>query len=551
MALFGLDLWQWLLPILIGVVSGLVTNAVAIWMLFHPYRPVRWGPVQLLPQGAIPKEIARIARRIGETVAQELLTSEDLGRALASPAFRAQFDQALREGLDRLLTRELGPLRPWVPPAHEAEVEAALTNVLRKVAEGIRVYLRGPWVRRHLGQLADAATSDLADRPLGDLLTPALRADLRAGAARLWAGLRASPELHRLVQGAVARGLAAWAESERPLRHYVPATAVRVGEALVARAVPWALERLSVWLARPTTRQRLEEWLRRASDDVLAAQRPWRRWLGRAFLSDRAVARAAAALERSGLDELAAALHDPELQGDLARAIDTAVERALDRPVREWMAAWPPERRAQWESSLAERIVAGLHHPEVEAVLLGVLERGLDSLAALRLRDVAVLLGPEQARELAHRSVAWLADALASPRVGDRVEKLLVAQAPALLDVPLGRPIDYLPPDAVARAEALLADPLWAVVQRRVPAMVARVPIAELVERKLLDYPLSKVEALIWRVSGKELVLIVYLGGFLGAIVGAAMLFTVSWPAALVTLAAFLLASLVFVNVKG
>jgi hypothetical protein len=40
-------------------------------------------------------------------------------------------------------------------------------------------------------------------------------------------------------------------------------------------------------------------------------------------------------------------------------------------------------------------------------------------------------------------------------------------------------------------------------------------------------------------------------GGFLGAIVGAAMLFTVSWPAALVTLAAFLLASLVFVNVKG
>lgn len=520
-------------------------------MLFHPYRPIRLGPLQLLPQGAIPKEIARIARRIGETIAEELLTSTDLARALASPAVRAQFDRALREGLERLLTTELGPLRPRVPPGREAEIEAALANVLRKVAEGLHAYLGGPVGRRHLAQLADALSSGLADQPLATWLTPELQADLRRGAGRLWATVRQSPELRRLSAAAVRRVLASWAASDRPLRDYLPPSAVRFGELVVARAVPWLLDRASAWVARPATRQRLEAWLRRASDDVLAAQRPWRRWLGRALLSDQAVARAAAALERSGLDELAAALHDPELQAALARGVDAALDEALDRPVREWFASGPPERRAQLEAMLTERLVGALQHPEAEAVLLGLLERALARVAALRVRDVVALLGPDQARDLVYRGGAWVAEALASPRVAARIERLLVAQAPALLDIPLGRPADYLPPDAVARIEALLADPLWNVVQRRIPAVLSRIPIAELVERKLLDYPLAKVEALIWRVSGKELVLIVYLGGFLGAIVGAASLVPVSVSAALATLGLFLLASLVFINAKS
>ncbi|MEX0912426.1 MAG: DUF445 family protein, partial [Gemmatimonadota bacterium] len=108
MEFLGLTIWEWILPILIGVTAGFCTNAIAIWMLFHPYDPIRLGRVQILPMGAIPKEIDRIARRIGETVGRELLTPEDIGRTLSSESFRGRFDEALRGALESLAEREIG-----------------------------------------------------------------------------------------------------------------------------------------------------------------------------------------------------------------------------------------------------------------------------------------------------------------------------------------------------------------------------------------------------------------------------------------------------------
>src|SRR5690606_5219065 len=116
MVFLGLTPWEWVLPVLIGVIAGLLTNAIAIWMLFHPYQPIRIGRLQLMPMGAIPKEIDRIAQRIGDTVGRELLTPEDIARTLSSDAFRARFDEALREALQALVEREIGVPRDLFSP---------------------------------------------------------------------------------------------------------------------------------------------------------------------------------------------------------------------------------------------------------------------------------------------------------------------------------------------------------------------------------------------------------------------------------------------------
>ena len=61
----------------VGAISGGITNAVAIWMLFHPYEERGIGPFRI--QGAIPKNKARLARSIGKTVGERLLTPERQG----------------------------------------------------------------------------------------------------------------------------------------------------------------------------------------------------------------------------------------------------------------------------------------------------------------------------------------------------------------------------------------------------------------------------------------------------------------------------------------
>ena len=94
---------DWIVFVGIGIAAGLLTNAVAIWMLFHPHNPVRLGRLRVFPQGAIPKEIDRIAHRIGLTVGTHLLRHEDIVQTLAQPEFRERFDQTLRNALDSML----------------------------------------------------------------------------------------------------------------------------------------------------------------------------------------------------------------------------------------------------------------------------------------------------------------------------------------------------------------------------------------------------------------------------------------------------------------
>ena len=130
------------------------------------------------------------------------------------------------------------------------------------------------------------------------------------------------------------------------------------------------------------------------------------------------------------------------------------------------------------------------------------------------------------------------------------LEAALVRQTEWLLTVPIGKIRDFLPPDALERAEQLLFDPLWEFLQSRVPAVVAELPIAEMVEHRIRAYPIAELEKLIWTVTRRELRLIVYLGGFLGAVVGALMIVVQVPGVGLAYLGVILAASYLFLNLR-
>lgn len=73
-----MNLKMWIGP-LVGAIIGLCTNYIAVLMLFHPKNEIKvFGHVLPFSPGAIPKEKNRIARTIGDIVAKDLLTNEDI-----------------------------------------------------------------------------------------------------------------------------------------------------------------------------------------------------------------------------------------------------------------------------------------------------------------------------------------------------------------------------------------------------------------------------------------------------------------------------------------
>ena len=131
---------QFGIHVFVGTMAGGLSDTVAVWMLFNP-KQKKFGI-----QGAIPKNQARLAKSLGRTVGERLLTSGDLQRELARPELLAAFQSRLEDVITTILTsRE--PLIDKVPPAVVAALEGATTSYLPVAMTKLGAFLGQPGTR--------------------------------------------------------------------------------------------------------------------------------------------------------------------------------------------------------------------------------------------------------------------------------------------------------------------------------------------------------------------------------------------------------------------
>ncbi|MGE5926381.1 MAG: DUF445 domain-containing protein, partial [Gemmatimonadota bacterium] len=176
---------QGLVTIAVGAISGGITNAVAIWMLFHPYELRGIGPFKL--QGAIPKNKERLAKSIGKTVGERLLTPEDLSERLGAPAVRAAFTDAIGGALGTLLEQERGPLREQLSPEVVRSLDDAVAGLAPKVADRVAAWAESDDFARMIGGFIDRVAAEVGERPIGGALAGGHR-ELIAGKVQGWVG---------------------------------------------------------------------------------------------------------------------------------------------------------------------------------------------------------------------------------------------------------------------------------------------------------------------------------------------------------------------------
>lgn len=92
---------------IVGAIIGLITNGIAIRMLFRPLKAVKIFGLKLpFTPGLIPKEKARIAKSLGNVVAGTLVNEEVVKKGLLSK----EMDEKIINALDR-----------WIEKKHDSE----------------------------------------------------------------------------------------------------------------------------------------------------------------------------------------------------------------------------------------------------------------------------------------------------------------------------------------------------------------------------------------------------------------------------------------------
>ncbi len=504
-----------LVTVVAGSLAGGLTNTVAVWMLFHPYEPPRvfgrWR-VRFL-HGAIPKNQPRLASAVGRTVGNRLLPEEDLGRILGSDEFRAAFDRRLARFLEELLQVERGSLRELLPPEAATEVEEVIEGVADHLAGRLEGWIEGPAFAEAVERRTGELLAHLADEPVGSLLTPAREAALTAAAESWLADAVERDGFREAVDDYLDRGSRALLEGERTLEEILPLGLAGSLERAMSSYLPVAVQRLSRLLEDPVARARVETALHDLFRRLLGDLRLHQRIVARLVVNEETVERVLDTLQAEGAERVAEMLREPEIQKALARGVNEAVVELLRRPMAEIVGGPDEASVVEARHTLAGWVLGIARDPGTRAFLVEKLRTGMGKASEGTWGDLLRRIPPERVAE-------GVVAAARSEAAGKAYRATFRRTLLRLLDRPIGRPADWLPEGTSTRLERVLAPPLWGWLQGQIPEVVRTLDVARRVEEKVLTFPTEQLEALVRRVTERELRLIVRLGYVLGALIG-------------------------------
>jgi uncharacterized membrane protein YheB (UPF0754 family) len=494
------------LSVLFASVAGGLTNSVAVWMLFNP-RERRFGF-----QGAIPKNKARLAKSLGRTVGERLLTPTDILGEIEGSGFRTTFDAKLDELVRGVLDTERGSVQSLLPPAVFAEVELALGDLGPIAGRQYAVYVETPEFAERVRDFVARARRDLEHTPIGGVLTPARRAELRERAAAWAEELANAPQLEQGVHEYLSRHASEMLASDAPMLERIPAPVVETIERAIANYLPLAVEKLGHFLSQPASRERIRSSLHGLFSRFIDDLRFHERVLARLMVTERNVEKMIDSLETDGVEQIAGLLEDPLVRDEIARTINGAIVEYLRKPLHELVGA-DTERTEAVIGTAADYVVRVLRAERTRGFLVEKLD---EVLARAEHRTWGQLLAGIEDETI----VQWLLDGARSAQARTWVEQSVRTLATTALTKPIGRPGRWLPPDASDRIVQVAAPALWSWILTQVPVLVQRFDIQAMVERKVLAFSTERVEELIRGVIERELKVIVRLGWVLGAFIG-------------------------------
>lgn len=119
---------------LIGGLIGYITNVVAVKMLFRPLNPFKVPLLGWEIQGLIPKRRSDIARSIGETVANDLVSVEDLIDKLIEDADKTAMIAMAKTRIVEMAEQNMPPM---IPSMFKGAILNYVADAVDKNAEGV------------------------------------------------------------------------------------------------------------------------------------------------------------------------------------------------------------------------------------------------------------------------------------------------------------------------------------------------------------------------------------------------------------------------------
>lgn len=494
-ALANQCLQEWmdlLLPVLasafVGGIIGYSTNWLAIKMLFRPLTEKYIGPFRVpFTPGVMPKKRAALARSLGSTVADYLVTTDTLVAALEHPEFTESLEHFLHGAWSKLAQSE----QPLQQLLQTTGLESQIESLPDHLAE------------RLLFLLSD------------DLWLSQFVTELRSTLRQEWDGQHPKLE-HDYFTEVVTAVLT----SERVQARFVAELQRFVDDlrsnetALLGDVLPLALQEQlhnliltdsPIWL----------DWLQRKLQTP--ASRALIMSLIQQFLAGSTMLKLMAAFADTSklADSLIEALAKEEVRTQITNMLLNGWRQLLIRPVSQLAAGVKVAQLSQSGSTFAALAL----QPSSMATIKGILWRSIQPEAGQLAGDPALTL---QLESLAQGALKQL---LQAPATRQTLTSLLHDLLASLLEATPKSLLANLEPLPSAAVAPRLQQWLLRTAATFGPELLSALRLPEIVEAQVNALDMVQVEDILLQVMREQLAAITNLGFLLGAVIGTIMPF--------------------------
>jgi len=520
-------------PPVVGAFIGYLTNKVAIKMLFRPLNPWRIFGLRLpLTPGVIPAKRGELAVNIGEMVGEHLLTSREIGQALANESFQTHLYGLIESRGSGLLNRDLGPLPALIPKGYQSYFDVAVQAVTYQAQEGIHSFVASP----AFAVIVEAAIDQQLERILATSLAEIFPGRDREGGyafiEKNLARMLASPAMEEWTLTFVQQKVYGALRQEKSLADILPESLQELIVNTIDEQTPQLLGKFAVVLSEPEIRDKIVKGVRAGVEDFVSSMGPMAGMV-KTFLNMETVEKKVRQYLIDKEEDIVGWLQNEDVQQRVSTVLRERSKAFLATPLarmvgQEATGAGATDGQGgkveQFCSQLSLQLASFLREPEMTTAVASMIRDNLETHIEGGELSLGEVLWDLMGESGIRKGRAWIKDEVLSILRSGETRKSLNYMTQTLLQELLGRPIGRLS----ALLPAGVRDGLYRSIQKmasdmlslEVPGLVASLNLKQIVREKVDSLDLMRLEGLLLSIMEEQFKYINLFGAFLGFLIG-------------------------------
>ena len=213
-------------------------------------------------------------------------------------------------------------------------------------------------------------------------------------------------------------------------------------------------------------------------------------------------------------------LRGPAFEQEAEAFLNATIDNVLARPLNVLVGQIESQRFESIKLQITNRILELAKSEELAASVSNYVTQAIERLRPQTLGSALQQVDSDSIERAKHFLTKSLLGLLARDDTARTINAILSSQIERLLIAPIGRLGDHISQDSIKRASAALVERITDAARERLPTAIAEFDVGGLVRKKVSDYPIEKLEALVLSVAQHHLKTIELFGAMIGFLIG-------------------------------